>query len=244
VIIHPNYIPGVVHVNNVAMVIASNNTLDDSFTSLLTISINPNFMHNLVGWGGAFLEPEMEQVQIFGPEFWNRNSNQTYYSIHKTNARPCDAFMGSPLMAGSFFTGFLTNNQVCSLTSSGFMLTYHTVTDYAEFIEEALTEESAANDFPNFVANIVTISEYDNNVPVIRCSGTIISEQHVLTTAECASTDQTIAIHSAFNNSENGTEIGYEKDVKITIHPDYSDGKLSHNNLAIIKVRIFFFENK
>jgi hypothetical protein len=71
--------------------------------------------------------------------------------------------MGSPLITANVFTGFLINNEACSLTSKGFQLNYHSVYVYYHFFQEAFTEEPIANDLPTFIANVMTLNASNNN---------------------------------------------------------------------------------
>jgi hypothetical protein len=234
-IIHANYVPGIENENNIALVFAQQ--LHESFAPVIPRTMISNSTQLLVGWGGAFLNPQVQEVQIFGPQFCNPNLPRTFCSVFATREITCNSFMGSPLITNgsSLFVGFVANNGVCLPTNNGFMLNYHSV-NYPEFIEEASTEQlSPGSDLPRFVVNVMNVHRQNVDNYSFRCSGTIISENHVLTTAYCAQGTQTLAIQGTFVNSTNDIE----EAVEVTIHPGYQMGQLM-NNLAIIKVKKYY----
>jgi hypothetical protein len=65
--------------------VISSETLDKSFYRVQLFYLIENNFYNLVGWGGSLLSPQVEEVQVLGPQSCNVNLNQTFCSNFDTN---------------------------------------------------------------------------------------------------------------------------------------------------------------
>lgn len=91
---------------------------------------------------------------------------------------------------------------------------------------------------------IVTVTEYVSgnfNGAVGRCPGTIITDRHVLTTADCATptnNSMLLGIRINFDFGNGGYGSTSVPALRAHIHPDYN-GDLHSNNIAVVRVRKF-----
>lgn len=88
----------------------------------------------LYGWGSAEDSPRSDSVTVYGPSFCGMHAMETYCTISSSNIDTCTAKLGSPIVCNDgFIDGFIIKNAGCS--SDSFLLSYHSVGDFREWIE-------------------------------------------------------------------------------------------------------------
>lgn len=75
--------------------------------------------------------------------------------------------------------GFVANVDGCSTNAGRTILNYHSVNDFRDWIEGVVGPELPEREAANFIVEVM-----ERNV-FLRCFGTIISTNRVLTTATC-----------------------------------------------------------
>lgn len=94
------------------------------------------------------------------------------------------------------------------------------------------------NGHGQFQVNVVDYTgENIESTQKFRCYGTIISSQHVLTTANCAAAPASGNIGILAHHSMGTLNFTYAYAVeKVSLHPNYETGHNKRNNLAVIKL--------
>lgn len=106
----------------------------------------------------------------------------------------------------------------------------------------AAVHQSSAQMTERFVMNIGEYSNDDINTSIVKnCRATVISNRHVLTTADCATASPSRKISVVVEASEMylGEEIMARlaiKTDKVFMHPDYRTGQDNHANVAVVSV--------
>jgi secreted trypsin-like serine protease len=188
---------------------------------------------NLYGWGDEQVNPRRDAVSVDEPQQCDPNFPQVFCSRHSSQSEgSCTARLGSPLVClGSLtVTGILLNDQSCSASGSNFLLNYHSLHRFQDWINEVTSDDYQEN--PRFT---VFVMHYTNDISdaVQRCAGTIISDRHVLTTASCVSVQPStqIAIESYV-----GSEKRLVSTRQVTIHPAYIPSQNTEANVAVVEV--------
>jgi hypothetical protein len=85
-------------------------------------------------------------VTALGPQFCGSNSTQAFCSIFDANLATCVSQLGSPLINGdvssSSIDGFVISEGSCSRNGSRFVLHYHSVDDFRDWIEQVSGADS------------------------------------------------------------------------------------------------------
>jgi hypothetical protein len=140
--------------------------------------------------------------------------------------------LGSPLtcLDSSVVSGILLNDQSCSASGSYFLLNYLSLGPSASWINEVTSDDSVEN--PRFTVDVM---HYFNNISdaVQRCTGTIISDNRILTTASCVLVEKTkqIAIQSFIGGTRERVNTR-----NVFIHPDYKPSQHREANVAVVEV--------
>lgn len=93
-----------------------------------------NLSCKLYGFGGAEDFPKNDLVTVDGPRFCGMDPIETYCTISPPNIDTCTAKLGSPVVCNEgFIDGFIIKNAGCN--SEEFLLSYHSVDDFREWIE-------------------------------------------------------------------------------------------------------------
>lgn len=149
---------------------------------------------NLFGWGGVTLNPRRDSVAILSPQSCDENLPRIFCSnFESASDRSCTASRGSPLVCdGNSIAGMLISDGTCTTTGVGNHLRYHSISDYIVWMQNVVNGKNPDDNNPDnnpipttgrFIVNVVHYSP--GNSPTVRCSGTIITSEHVLTTASC-----------------------------------------------------------
>lgn len=131
------------------------------------------------------------------------SDTQISCSSFATNSDICTAGPGSPVLCRSNleFSGILLNNGSCEESINGYTLKYHSIDVFQSWIDEVLKADSYEKVMPtNYVVSIMEVYELDLR---FKCLGTVISENHVLTSAYCASTSSyyQVAVRARYNGN-------------------------------------------
>jgi hypothetical protein len=134
-------------------------------------------------------------MMIYGPEFCQTNFREVYCSFFNTSSsETCSATLGEPVLCGddNLLSAFLIQHDPCTPNLNGeIQLRYHSIASYREWIDEVFKSD----DDKLSKKYIVNIIEYTNITTVkLRCAGTVISEHHVLTTADCVTIDKGLTL--------------------------------------------------
>jgi hypothetical protein len=102
----------------------------------------------LYGWGGALDAPRADQVMVYEPGFCNQNLPQAYCSTFSAmDHATCQAYEGSPVVCNpGSIDGILLSDRSstprCVGEGERFILNYHSVAEYREWIETTSGVES------------------------------------------------------------------------------------------------------
>lgn len=143
-----------------------------------------NTVCSLHGWGGNLADHRRDSITVYAPQFCQPNMPQAYCTSF--DITDCSAILASPITCGndSIIDGFVLNNRSCAIYEGRPMLNYHSVSDFREWLENTTQQSVPYKSSINFV---VYVAQYTSNIisATIRCSGTIIASNRVLTTADC-----------------------------------------------------------
>lgn len=133
---------------------------------------------------------------IYEPEFCQTNFHDVYCSFFNTSAsETCVATLGSPVLCDNkLFSAFLIQHEPCTPNMNGeIQLRYHSVDRYSKWIEEVF-KSSDRKLSKKYIVNIIEFTSPDTTTVKFRCAGTVISEHHVLTTADCVTFDKGLTL--------------------------------------------------
>lgn len=85
------------------------------------------------------INPQESIIPVFDAQFCDSNFSQVFCSTFASNSDlACTARLGSPITCGddSTLAGFLITDRACSITGDRFMLHYHSVSDFSDWIEK------------------------------------------------------------------------------------------------------------
>lgn len=106
--------------------------------SLGKLQNNTNF--SIYGWGGETAIPRRELVTVLSPQLCHSNFPQVYCTIFNasSNGSTCSSKLGSPLSKDDLnIDGFLINEGFCSVNGTPYIMNYHSLEDYSDWIEKA-----------------------------------------------------------------------------------------------------------
>jgi hypothetical protein len=95
----------------------------------------------IYGWGGALLNHLNREVTVSPPSACDSNLPRIFCSsFSEQNDLTCAARLGAPLTCGdvSIIVGFLLDDR-CVQREENFVLNYHSVEDFREWIEEVVS---------------------------------------------------------------------------------------------------------
>lgn len=125
-----------------------NGTLDStgSFGTKSYGKLETNTTFNVFGWGGELDNPRRDPVTVLRSQFCNPQFPQAYCSIFAGNNSICSAKLGSPILKGdassASIDGFLISEGYCTSNGSQFILNYHSVDDFKDWIKKTSGAES------------------------------------------------------------------------------------------------------
>lgn len=101
---------------------------------------------HLLGWGQG--ETRQDAINVYSPEFCDENFPQVFCTTFgsKTDGT-CSAIFGSPLTCTdhSAVAGFLiTGDETCPISGTRFVLNYHSVGGFQEWVENEISAASYA----------------------------------------------------------------------------------------------------
>lgn len=179
-----------------------------------------------------------ETVSVYGPQFCDPNSLQVFCSTFELpTSFECSATLGSPVMCGDQSTvdGFLLTAGQCLIDGSNrATLEYHSVDYHRWWIEEVSSKLYNESFSPDFIVNVLHYTAPNFDHAIIRCSATIITVRHVLTTASCVDVTNTtkITIQAPLIHGNEVRELE-----KVFIHPNFDVTHPRTNNVAVLKVK-------
>lgn len=86
----------------------------------------------------------------------------------------------------------------------------------------------------NVIVNVEQFIEPNFDILTFRCSGAIISPQHVITTADCANVEMPFDL--AVRIFVTPTSYTAASVSKVSIHPDYAQRQAIESNIAVLQV--------
>ena len=149
----------------------------------------------------------------------------------------CTAFLGSPVMCGEVFAGFLTNNGTCSANDDSMFLSFLSVGEFGSWIQE-VTKPNLTKKDEKFILSIAHYDVLDIETAVVQCVGSVITEKHIVTTASCVNVPPSkgIIVQQKLTN-ENETDVISALPIIVSIHPDYIESDGNSSNIAVILVK-------
>jgi hypothetical protein len=192
----------------------------------------------LLGWGGDLIDPPSHSINIIDSLYCDSSFPDAFCSVIDSPAHEvCSAQLGSPVLCGSAFAGFLINDQACSTVDERNFLTFISVGEFGAWIRE-VTRPDILRYNDRF---ILEIAHYD--VPFIesaefQCVGSAVTERHILTTASCVEVEPTRGILVQKTVTDRfDTQVTSELPVMISIHPEYWRSGKNSSNIAVVLVR-------
>lgn len=94
----------------------------------------------LYGWGTALTTPRRDSVIVKDPSACDPNFTQIFCTIFDSATdASCSAYEGSPVVCkeGSV-DGILINDRACEISGNRYMLQYHSVSEFREFIDSVV----------------------------------------------------------------------------------------------------------
>lgn len=91
----------------------------------------------------------------------------------------------------------------CSQAGSSHQLRYHSINDYIVWMQNVVNNTDSDEKIPDnnpiettkrFIVNVVHFAPGNSQSIAVRCSGTIITSEHVLTTASCVIVPATLHV--------------------------------------------------
>ena len=151
------------------------------------------------------LNPRRDSVVILAPQFCDENLPRIFCSnFESASDQSCTANRGSPLVCdGNSIAGMLISDGACTNTGVGNHLRYHSISDYVVWMQSVVNGKNPDENNPDnnpiqttgrFIVNVVHYSPGSIQSPTVRCSGTIITSKHVLTTASCVTVPATLQV--------------------------------------------------
>lgn len=137
---------------------------------------------------------------------------QLYCTLIDSSFNPsCSAILGSPITCGNeeILDGFLLNNRTCTSTGGIISLNYHSISDFREWIENTMQQLVPSRGSFNFVVFVAQYRPPNAMVSgTVRCSGSIIGPNRVLTTANCATVEAPFELSIQSRGSSTSTLFG------------------------------------
>lgn len=98
-----------------------------------------NTVFSIYGWGGETANPRRELVTVLSPQLCDSRFPQAYCSVFVSSSiTTCSSKLGSPLSKDdSKIDGFLINEGSCSVNGTRYIMNYHSVEDYSDWIKKA-----------------------------------------------------------------------------------------------------------
>lgn len=114
--------------------------------------LKSNSSCRLFGWGGAREVPRRDAVEVLNSTYCDSNFPQVFCSkFASISAFSCDANAGSPVTCDddvSTIAGFLlNNNRSCIENGDRFVLNFHSVEPFQEWIEKVSSGDSTKFSF-------------------------------------------------------------------------------------------------
>lgn len=95
---------------------------------------------SIFGWGGKTDNPQRDAINVYNSQFCDPSNPQAFCSVFDFNSTTCSASLGAPLvihdLESTSIDGFLINEGSCSTNGSNFVLNYHSVGDFEEWIKK------------------------------------------------------------------------------------------------------------
>lgn len=151
----------------------------------------------------------------------------------------CSAHLGSPVMCGDVFAGFLINDQKCSVARKQTFLTYLSVGEFGPWIRKTTRPDVPRYD-DRFILDIAHYEVPFTEEAEKQCVGSAITERHIITAASCVDIEPSKGILvQKTETDENETHITSHMPAIISIHPDYyrEESRLS-SDVAILLVSL------
>lgn len=199
--------------------------------------LEPNTNCSLFGWGGALIIPRDDPVTILSSELCDSSFPDIFCSLlDSEDDEICTAQLGSPVMCGNVFAGFLINDGSCTTVDGQAFLKYQSVGEFGEWIQEVTEPE--VEPISSFILSVAVYDAPDYEFTESRCAALAITKRHVITTASCVTVEsfQGIVIETMFSE-DNETVISSTLPVRVSIHPDYIESDGNSSNIAVILVR-------
>jgi hypothetical protein len=182
---------------------------------------------NLFGWGGASINPRNDAVGILSPESCDARYPQVFCSnFASLDHKTCSARLGSPVICSNgFIAGFSLNSGNCVADNERALVRFLTIHEFIPWMQEVLgggsipppstdppdsNTDAPSQDSSRFIIDVVHFITIDS--PRVRCSGTIISPNHVLTAASCVIVEDPFRVgvlaglRNGFHTSESSTD--------------------------------------
>jgi hypothetical protein len=88
--------------------------------------------------GTCTLEEINQSVMVYEPQLCDGNSTQAYCSRFRYSNLACFTLTSSPVMCGdrSHLDGIVISEGSCTIEDGSYMLYYHSIADFREWIEE------------------------------------------------------------------------------------------------------------
>lgn len=149
---HPHYIRNQNRMNNIALVKLSK--------KLDSRRYKPLPLRGLRGNSTCTLIETRQSVMIYEPDECSRNSTQAYCSRFRVSTLACFTLTSSPVMCGdrTHLDGIIISEGSCTKEADTYLLYYHSVADFREWIEEITSGGNAAGVSVFALLSIVLIS--------------------------------------------------------------------------------------
>lgn len=100
-------------------------------------SLETNRTCAVFGWGASPNHPRRDSLEIHGPQFCTPGRQAFCTSFASSMHVTCSAMQSSPVVCNSgTIDGFVLNTNGCSLTGDRYRLSYHSIGEYREWIEQ------------------------------------------------------------------------------------------------------------